>query len=102
MPKPQKQKPKSRVKQTLYQYDKWVKFQKNIREDDVRRNKHSKAIADFLKRVLPPTISVSPTNESDTQTPAYDIKTEPSTNGMVYETPKRQRIESDGDDTVIT
>ena len=74
-----------------------LSFEK-IRWDVERRDTQIKTIVNFIKSVLPPITSnesVSPTIESDTQIPESAIKSEPSTDSIVFETPKRTSIECD-------
>ena len=45
-----------RIKRRLHHpYEKWVKFRKKISEDDTKRKKQIKVVADFLKKILPDT-----------------------------------------------
>ena len=95
LPKPPKRpKPRSR----LHPYDRWVKLRGKIREDEIEREARVKAVADFLKSVLPqpPSTSLLPAEYTVPQrqtTPSQTkarIVTPPTVPvGDIYETPKR-------------
>ena len=51
--KKKKTKKKKTIKQKRHPYEKWVKYRKKMREDEIRRMTQTHAIADFLQNVLP-------------------------------------------------
>ena len=58
-PPPQKKKKKKKTKkkktkkQKRHPYEKWVKYRKKMREDEIRRMTQMHAITDFFQKVLP-------------------------------------------------
>jgi len=86
------------------EYDKWFKVKAKLHEADVERKRQIKAVADFLKQVLPtsssPNLSashVSTQTELGPATPAKrNIKSEtpatPAKHHIQYKTPRRFRL----------
>ena len=100
--KPKRPKPRSR----LHPYDKWVKVRGKIREDELERKARVKAVADFLKSVLPrsspPPPSPPPVVHQRQTTPTQTevrVATPPTVPvGEIYETPKRRPDDDEDDD----
>ena len=59
LPSPRERKKRSRLKQKPNPYEKWVKMRNKIREADIRRKTRTKAMSDFLRRVMPDTTTGS-------------------------------------------
>ena len=100
---PKRPKPRSR---SQHPYEKWVKVRKQIRDDEIGREARVKAVADFLKSVLPPHPPVVHTVQKQTTHTQMEARVAaaaaiPSTSSAVeiYETPKR-RPDDDDDDEV--
>ena len=99
---PKRPKPRGR----LHLYDKWVKVRGKILEDEIGREARVKAVADFLKSVLPqspppllPAEHTVPRRQTTpTQTEARVVTPPTVPVGDIYETPKRRPDEDIDDD----
>ena len=101
--KPKRPKPLSRRRK--HSYEKWVRVQQQIREDEMERKLRVKAVADFLKSVLPPpAVHKAPIprrQTTPTQTEARVAAAAiPSTSSAaeIYQTPKSPPNDDDVND----
>jgi hypothetical protein len=69
-------------------YEKWVKFRENMLQEDMGRRTGVKAVADFLKLILPPTSCTPQTESKPTQLPSHK-KTLLEAETSTPETPKK-------------
>jgi hypothetical protein len=97
--------PPTRNKKQQHDYDKWLEMREKIREDEIKHNNQLKAIADFLRKVLPQSsekvsiksVQDNPGKRKLSFAPSSEDVYEslPSTSG--FETPSKVEIQSDND-----